>query len=139
MKKLILELHMAAASLGFAKMYNALNEGKSLHTDLATRGLAGLRLFVELVEQIFAALKANGKFKLMAHLRQNSSHYQTYIDLNLKNNSENSSKPSEKSKEPLALLKDAVERLAELYQKNQHNFPFRSPICGRKSIVSHTL
>lgn len=117
-KKLILEHHMAAARLGFAQMYNALRQDKSLRTSLETGELAGVRFFAELVAPIFEALNANDKFKLMAHLRQNSPLYQTCIDLNLKNNLVNSSKPSEKSKGPLAPLKDAVIKLAELYQKN---------------------
>lgn len=117
-KKLTLEHHMAAARLGFAQMYNALRQDKSLRTSLATGELAGVRFFAELVAPIFEALKSDNKFKLMAHLRQNSPLYQTCIDLNLKNNSENSSEPSEKSKGPLAPLKKAVTELAELYQKN---------------------
>lgn len=117
-KKLTLEHHMAAARLGFAQMYNALRQDKSLRTSLATGELAGVRFFAELVAPIFEALNANDKFKLMAHLRQNSPLYQTCIDLNLKNNLENSSEPSEKSKRPLAPLKDAVIKLAELYQQD---------------------
>lgn len=128
-KKLILEHHMAAARLGFAQMYNALRQDKSLRTSLETGELAGVRFFAELVAPIFEALNANDKFKLMAHLRQNSPLYQTCIDLNLKNNLVNSSKPSEKSKGPLAPLKDAVIKLAELYQKNT-NTTFLSILQG---------
>ena len=117
-KKLTLEHHMAAARLGFAEMYNALRQDKSLRTGLATGELAGVRFFAELVAPIFEALNANDKFKLMAHLRKNSPLYQTCIDLNLKSNLVNSSEPSEKSEGPLAPLKDAVKELKELYPKN---------------------
>lgn len=72
-KSLTLEHHMAASRLGFLEMFQALDKDSRLSTGLRTGELAGLRLFTERVAPLIAAIHAEDKFVVMAHLRATSS------------------------------------------------------------------
>lgn len=71
-KTLLLEHHMAAARMGFARMQEALYPVESFRTGLLDGSLPGLRLFSELTLPLLAAARRKDRFGVAAIVRAHS-------------------------------------------------------------------
>lgn len=71
-KTLTLEHHMAASRMGFADLFNALDQDSRLTTGLRDGTLPGVRLFSELIAPLIYAYTKSDNFTVMAILRKTS-------------------------------------------------------------------
>ena len=102
-KTLTLEHHMAASRMGFADLFEALDQDSRLTTGLRSGDLAGVRLFTERVAPLIDAYARQDNFNVMALLRKTSP-------LLRRSTLEASENPAD----PLASVQQAVDALQSI-------------------------
>lgn len=71
-KRLILEHHMAAQRLGFAKLFSALYPLEAERTSLMDGSISGLQVFLKQIAPLMSAHGRNDKFSMARIVRENS-------------------------------------------------------------------